>query len=137
MLKTTLIISLLTIPFSMASADQVQHAHGEKAHSHALPQEGLAHKHGSLPAGSSIAGNSATNKVKSVNSQPPVVTPTKDKKNTFMGFTLEMQYEVVAKMGLTRCKKMRNLIIRNFLSLDNITAPNIWKRGDIKKSQMA
>lgn len=59
MLKVTLFISCFLLPIS-ALADQIQHIHGEKTHAHALPQAGLSHKHGALPAGKSIEGKSTS-----------------------------------------------------------------------------
>ena len=58
--KKLLACLLIFVLPSADAADPVKHAHGDKIHTHAFPQAGLAHKHGALPSGRSIKEKAIT-----------------------------------------------------------------------------
>jgi len=65
MIKIFLLTIASTLLCSVAFSSPVDHHHGNKAHSHNLPAEGMAHRHGSLPFATQYRNSVATPQKKS------------------------------------------------------------------------
>ena len=75
MTRNILLSITLGLSYSPIFASPTPHTHGERTHTHALPNIGITHTHGGLPAGKAVSGvikTKGTQPVKNTKRSQPV-----------------------------------------------------------------